>query len=116
MQDDDLNQLLGRAARQALPPSAALMDRILADALALQPLPAAPAHPMARPKEGVLHRLSSFFGGGPVMAGLCSAAVMGVALGYLNPTSMDYLTGGLTGAETETLDLFPSVDFVTTEG
>lgn len=114
MQDKDLDRLLARAAGDRPTPSDALMDRVLADALALQPQPAglAPAHAAVRP--GLLARLAAMFGGAPMLAGVCSAAVAGVAIGYLNPASMDTLTGGLMAAET--LDLFPSADFLTTEG
>lgn len=116
MQDKDLDGLLALAARDRPTPSDALMDRVMADALALQPQPAglglAPAPATVRP--GLLARLAAMFGGAPVLAGVCSAAVAGVALGYLNPASMDTLTGGLMGAET--LELFPSADFLTTEG
>jgi hypothetical protein len=120
MQDKDLDGLLALAAWDRPTPSPALMDRVLADALAQQPKPAVvgltPAPRPARP--GVLARLSAAFGGGAVLAGVCSAAVAGVALGYLDPSSMDVLTGGLTGALTgaETLELFPSADFLTNEG
>ena len=120
MQDRDLDGLLALAAQGRPQPSGALMDRVLADALALQPQPAvmrkAPAPLPAR--LGVLARLAALFGGGPMLAGVCSAAMAGVALGYLDPASMDMLTGGLTGALTgaETLELFPSADFLTNEG
>jgi hypothetical protein len=110
MQDKDLDQLLGLAARQAMPPSPGLMDRVLADALALQPQPSVPVP--ARP--GLLHRLSALFGGGPALAGVCTAAVAGLALGYLSPATLEVLTGTMTGAEV--VDLFPSTDFLTVEG
>ena len=124
MQDKDLDGLLALAARDRPMPSPALMDRVLADALALQPQPVvmrkAPAPLPARSlaglpaRQGVLARLAALFGGGAALAGVCSAAVAGVALGYLDPASMDSLSGGLTGALTgaETLDLFPSADLV----
>lgn len=117
MQDRDLDGLLALAARDRPTPSPALMDRVLADALALQPQPvpgwggAAPA-----PAPGLLARLAALFGGGPVLAGVCSAAIAGVALGYLQPGSLDLLTGGLAGTGAETLELFPSADFLTNEG
>ncbi len=120
MQDKDLEGLFAQAARQAPQPSDGLMDRVLADALALQPRGGAfvQAPALASPSRGVLARLAALFGGAPVLAGVCSAAVAGVALGYLNPESMDMLTGGLAGDLTgaETIDLFPSTDFLTTEG
>jgi hypothetical protein len=112
MQDKDLDGLFALAARDRPSPSPALIDRVLADALAAQPQPLGlapvPAH------SGLLARFAAAFGGGPMLAGVFSAAVAGVAMGYLNPASMDMLTGGLTG--TETLELFPSADFLTTEG
>jgi hypothetical protein len=115
MQDKDLDGLLALAARDRPTPSPALMDRVLADALALQPQPLPGwVAPAPAPAPGLLARLAALFGGGPVLAGVCSAMVAGVALGYLQPASLDLLTGGLAG--TETLDLFPSADFLTNEG
>lgn len=112
LQDDDLEGLLARAAGQAMAPSPALMDRVLADALASQPTamalrPVAPA-----PQAGFLSRLAEAFGGPPALAGLCSAAVLGVAVGYLSPSTLDYLTG----TTTDTAEFFPAADFLTTEG
>lgn len=117
MQDKDLDGLLALAAARPARPSPALMDKVLADALALQPHPVAPGwHPAPAVGGGLLARLSALFGGGPVLAGVCSAAVVGVALGYLNPATMGVLTGGLAGTDIETMELFPSGEFLTTEG
>ncbi|MCX7286660.1 MAG: hypothetical protein NTW20_03625 [Rhodobacterales bacterium] len=120
MQDSDLDGLLGLAARARPTPSTDLMDRVLADALALQPGAAPPwrATAMARQGErpGWLARLAAAFGGAPVLAGVCASMVVGLAVGYLNPSALDYLTSGLTGAETGTLELFPTTDFLATEG
>ncbi len=110
---DDLDDLLAAAARRPVQPSEALMERVLADALALQPAtvpvfrPALPA-----PRPGLLARLAAVFGGPPALAGLGTAAVFGLALGYLSPTTMDYLTG----ASADTAEFFPETDFLTTEG
>jgi hypothetical protein len=117
MRNDDLDSLLGAAAHQRLQPSAALIDRVLADALALQPQPV----PLTRavvsaPRPGILARLAASFGGGPVIAGVFSAAVAGLTLGYLNPTTLDYVTGGLAGFDTEAVELFPTSDFLISEG
>lgn len=112
MQDDDLDRLLAAAARTAPVPSEALMQRVLDDALALQP--EAPAlHPAGpRPRAGLLSRLAAAIGGTPALAGLGTAAVFGVALGYLNPTTLDYLTG----VTADTVEFFPDAEFLTTEG
>lgn len=111
MPNDDLDDLLLSAARQRIDPSEALLDRVIADALALQPRPVAlsPA-----PRPGLLARLALALGGGPVLAGVCTAAVAGLMLGYFSPTTYDYLTSGLTG--TEAIDLFPTTDFLSSEG
>ncbi|HLQ18191.1 MAG TPA: dihydroorotate dehydrogenase [Tabrizicola sp.] len=108
---DDLDDLLATAARRPVAPSEALMDRVLADALALQP--AAPAlRPAPKDRSGFMTRLVGLFGGTPALAGLGTAAVFGLALGYLSPTTLDYLTG----SSAETAEFFPEADFLTTEG
>lgn len=112
---DDLDRLLASAARDRPQPSPALIDRVLADALALQPQPAL-VRPMPTAAPGLLARIAGLFGGGPVLAGVCSAALAGVALGYLSPATYDYVTGGLADTSTDALDLFPTTDFLTSEG
>lgn len=112
MQDDDLDRLLAAAARQAPAPSGALMERVLADALALQPQPVAFRTAAPAPRPGLFARLAGMFGGAPALAGLGTAAVVGLALGYYSPTTLDYLTG----TSTETAEFFPEADFLTTEG
>lgn len=113
MPNDDLDDLLLSAARQRIDPSEALLDRVIADALALQPRPVA-LYPSPAPRPGLLARLALALGGGPVLAGVCTAAVAGLMLGYFSPTTYDYLTSGLTGAEA--IDLFPTTDFLSSEG
>lgn len=112
MRDDDLDDLLALAARMPPAPSPALMERVLADALAAQPQPQ--PRPPARQPWGIWQRLAEAFGGGPVLAGVCSTVVLGLALGYMNPGAADYLTGGLVASDT--LDLFPTADVLTIEG
>jgi hypothetical protein len=56
--------------------------------------------------------MAAALGGAPALAGLGSAAVFGVALGYLSPTALDYLTG----TSTDAAEFFPDADFLTTEG
>ena len=110
---DDLDDLLAAAARRPIQPSEALMERVLADALALQPVTTPAVRPaVAGPRPGLLVRLAAAFGGPPALAGLGTAAVFGLALGYLSPTTMDYLTG----ATADTAEFFPEADFLTTEG
>jgi hypothetical protein len=87
---DDLDDLLATAARQPAAPSEALMER----------------------RPGVLMRLAAVFGGAPALAGLGTAAVFGLALGYYSPATLDYLTG----ASADAAEFFPGGDFLTTEG
>jgi hypothetical protein len=112
MQDDDLDRLLAAAARTAPTPSDALMERVLADALALQPAAPVMRAAVAAPRPGLLARLAAALGGGPALAGLGTAAFFGIALGYLSPTTLDYLTG----TSTDAAEFFPDADFLTTEG
>lgn len=109
---DDLDDLLDMAARRPAVASEALMERVLADALALQPQAAGfrPAAPVPRP--GFLARLAGVFGGAPALAGLGTAAVLGLALGYYSPATLDYLTG----TSVDTAEFFPEADFLTTGG
>ena len=113
MQDDDIDRLLAMAAERKLVPSAALIEQVSADALALQPAPSAfrPASKPA-PKARAFSGFVAAIGGLPAFAGLCSAAVVGGAIGYLNPATLDYLTG----PSAETVELFPELDFLQAEG
>lgn len=116
MRDRDLDNLLDMAARARPVPSAEFMNQVLADALAEQGRGQTPAPAITRTvtQQGWLQRLAQAFGGGPALAGVCSFLVVGLAVGYLNPGTLDYLTGGMAAAET--VDLFPSTDFLMTEG
>lgn len=111
MHDRDLDDLLALAATNRPAPDSGLMDRVLADALAVQPDNKAPVVPVPR-SIGLLERLSLAFGGGAVLAGVTSTLLLGLVVGYLSPTTLDYLTGG----RAEAVELFPDTDFLTTEG
>lgn len=113
MQDDALDRLFAEAAATPPAPSPALMDRVLTDALALQPAAKTLARPRA-PRPGLLARLAGLFGGAPGLAAVSAAAFLGIAVGYLNPTTLDGLASGLTDTGTE--EFFPSADFLTVEG
>ena len=88
------------------------MQRVLSDALTLQPQSPA-LRPTAPPvRAGLLARLAAAIGGGPALAGLGTAAAFGMVLGYLSPTTLDYLTG----TSADVAEFFPDADFLTTEG
>lgn len=112
--DDDLMNLdaLFSQARETSPtPSAALMERVLADALDQQPVPRPiVAHPTAPVRSGWLDGLLSLFGGAGVLAGMGSAAVAGLMLGFLQPAGLSDMTASLWGGGIESVSLMPSVD------
>lgn len=114
MQDDALDRLLAEASANPPETPPALIDRVLSDALALQPAARefTPPRPATRPN--LLARFAALFGGAPALASVSAAAVLGIALGYLQPAMLDSLSGGLTDSPAE--DLFPTVDFLTEEG
>ena len=97
-----------QAARDTAPvPSAALLARVLADAAAQQPAP------VAAPRRGIWRRLSGAVGGWPALAGLATATLAGVWIGYAAPGAVGDLAisawpGG--GVAYDVVDLIPSMD------
>lgn len=98
MQDDPFLETLFETARaDDIQPSETLMSAIVADAAKHQPRDeplAAPSAP-ARPKAGFWRDLAAAIGGWPSMAGLVSATVAGVWIGFAAPTQVETLSGGL---------------------
>lgn len=82
------------AARDAAPvPSEALMARIMADAeveIIGRATPPAPA-----PRRGAFAAFAAALGGWPALAGLATATVAGVWLGFADPDGLNTLAGGL---------------------
>ncbi|HMS94557.1 MAG TPA: hypothetical protein PKA03_04955 [Tabrizicola sp.] len=114
MQDDALDRLLAEAAANPPETPSALIDRVLTDALALQPAARAFDPPRPATRTNPLAKLVARFGGAPALASVSAAAVLGIALGYLQPAMMEGLASGLTDSSAE--ELFPTVDFLTEEG
>jgi hypothetical protein len=117
MTDDDLD-LIFAAARTPGVPSDRLMARVLADADAAQPRGAAAvAQEFAvrgpePARRGLLASIFAAMGGGAVVAGLASAVVAGLFIGYSGPVTTDWLAGIVSsGAQVEMIsasDLFLS--------
>lgn len=115
---DDLETLF-RAARTDRPaPSDDLMARVLADAAALQPKAAAPAPRRvaapapSRARTGFFAGLAALFGGGGVLAGMGTAAVAGLFLGFAQPAPVSALTAawGGSAADSSAYDLTSGID------
>jgi hypothetical protein len=110
----DLDALFATAAAVRAAPSDALMTRILADADALQPVPARPVP--AVKVQGWFQTLADWFGGGMSLAGMSMAALTGLYLGVAQPLPVAALTELVTGTTTlESLDLLPSTGTLWTQ-
>jgi len=111
--DADLDTLLGQARMS--PPEAgdAFMARIMADALAAQPQPRAFAPQRAR--RGLFSRLAAAVGGAVALAGVGSAAMAGLVIGYVQPEPMVSLASSMGFVSVETLELFSGFDALLSE-
>jgi hypothetical protein len=95
--DDEMAGLFEAARNRAPLPSADLIARILADAeaqAAPEPVPAAKAR-RAPPAPGFWATLVAGLGGWPVLAGMATATVAGVWLGFPAPEVLDTMAGGI---------------------
>lgn len=91
MGNDNLDDLFAGLRASGPVPSGDLMARVLADAAALQPKAVPLAVAPAR-RGGVLRALSALFGGGPVLAGMGTAAAAGLFIGFAQPSPVSALT------------------------
>ena len=116
MRAQDIDALFAEARAQAPLHSTALIDRVIADAIAQQPQPL-PARAKPRQAPGFWASIVDALGGKTALAGLGSAAVVGVLLGFVQPTSVTALTDAFF-AQTPIgeVDLIPGVDAILTEG
>ena len=111
-EQDNLDDLFAEARRAKVPPSDALMARVLADALETRPR----AQPVATPVRPVAHRagpwarLGSLFGGFGALAGMGTAATAGLFIGFAQPGSLAILGDAVLGTPLETVELVASVD------
>lgn len=127
--EDALDALLAEARARPPQPSDALMTRVLAEALALQPQPRpemrAGLRPESRPESrpeprraGTPRRrlfatLAEAFGGRGVLAGLGAVAVLGLYLGYADPAG---LTDRLVFLSDPGLEMTPAAELFLTGG
>jgi len=119
MRHDDLDDLFSAARACAPAPSAALLARVLADAEAARPRPAAaplraaPARPA--PRRGPWSALAAALGGGGGIAGLATAAGAGLWLGLVQPVPLAGLTPVPAAVVLDTVELIPSLDLLAAE-
>ena len=105
------------AARQTAPqPSADLMRRVMADALAAQDAALAPRRSgLQHKRPGIWAQLREALGGWPAMGGLAMAGVMGLVIGIAAPGGLsDLTTAVLAPANMQDIylvDLMPDMEF-----
>ncbi len=114
-----LDDLLATARAQAPAPSDALMARVLQDALAHQPRAVVSPAIVTAPR-GLAARISDFMGalGGRLgVAGLGTATLAGIWLGFAQPAPVAAMTGlFMTEVPLDEVDLIPGTDDFLTEG
>ena len=110
---DDLDDLFASAKAGVVQPSDALMARVLADADAVQiGMRRRVVMPVAVEKPGFFAALAALFGGGGVLAGVGSAAVAGLFLGFVQPSGLGSASGLWASASVDQIELMPGVDAV----
>ncbi len=121
--EQELEELLQSAAKAGPDPSDALLARVMADADAvLAERSAESAMPVGSvptsASGGWLNRLLGGVGGWPAVAGLATATIAGVWIGYAQPASLGGVAGGLLAGETayDLGDLLPDYDSVLAGG
>lgn len=115
--DDIFLDDLFAAGRVAAPePSPEFLAQILSDAEEVQAGFAPPR--VVRAKPGVFASILASIGGWPSVAGLATATVAGVWIGFSSPEAVDDLASGYLGIseEIELTDLMPSFDTFLQEG
>lgn len=116
MHGHEIDDLFAKARAQAPLDSEALIEKVLADAMMLQPKPMQ-RHIRPRQNPGFWASTLYALGGKAGLAGVGSAAVVGVILGFVQPTSLTTLTDAfIAQAPLGDLDLIPGVDAILTEG
>ncbi len=107
---DALDDLFAEARRTTPPPSEALMARVLADAMEMQPKAVVALAPVMLRGPGVWARLAALFGGAGALAGMGTAAMAGLFIGFVQPEGLSVLGDAVLGTPLETVVLVSSVD------
>lgn len=116
MNPQDLDDLFA-TARTTVPQAApALLSRVLEDALAHQPAPRSLIR-TAAVQPGFWARLTGALGGGLSVAGLGTATVAGLWIGFVQPSSLASFSDMLLqNTALDSVELIPNFDEFLTEG
>ena len=115
LQESELDALFSAAADATPRPSSTLLARVSADAEAeiANAVVARPAR-----ATGMFSRFISLIGGWPTAAGLASATLAGIWIGYAVPETLDGLAGGawFVGSDLDMVQFTASIDSLMGEG
>lgn len=116
MNPQDLDDLFATARNTGPDASPALLSRVLEDALVHQPQPRTIGR-AAQAKPGLWAILTGALGGGISLAGLGTATMAGLWIGFVQPTSLTSFSDALWQDTTlDSVELIPSFDEFLTEG
>ena len=106
------------ARRESVEASPVLLARVLADAEAEQANLAMSGATVAPDRQSVFANLLAGIGGWPSVAGLATATVAGIWIGFSAPETVDGLAGGVLSLTdgSELNDLMPTLDGLFLEG
>ena len=116
MREHDLEVLFAEAKAQVPRNTEPLLQRVLGDALQVQPRAAAP---FIREKNtgGFWANIIGMIGGKTGLAGLGAATALGMFLGFVQPASLMTLTDTFVAqTQIDEFDLVPGIDDILTEG
>lgn len=118
MREQDIDGLFAEARGQRPLDTSALMGRVMADAITYQPQPSAlPVRRKTRRKTGFWSNFADALGGKGVLAGLGAAMLAGVAVGFVQPSSLITLTDLIfVQSPLEEVELLPGIDAILAEG
>ncbi|MBL3559370.1 hypothetical protein [Rhodovulum sulfidophilum] len=119
MKDEALEALFEAARQDRSEPSAALMARIMDDAMVTAAAGRSAGRSLprrARMRRGVPALLLAAIGGWPALAGVAAAGVFGLWIGYAGPGDVGRLSTEILGSAYGPDDLMSSLDTYLTEG
>lgn len=113
---DPLDDLFAEARQNPPAPSAEFLARVLADAQALQPQAAITQNPTVE-KAGFWSSIFAALGGAAAIAGVSSAAMVGLVVGYVQPEGLVSLASsyGIAESADGSFDLLPGYESLLAE-
>ena len=114
---DPLADLFAEARQNPPEPSADFLARVLADAESEQPIASIVQRPSGVAKGSFWSGLFAALGGAAAVAGVSSAAMVGLVVGYIQPEALISLASsyGISESAGGSFDLLPGYESLLTE-